>query len=554
MFSQLLTPVGGSLPLSFITAALPIATVLVLLGVLRRPAWQASLGGLIVGLIIAILVWQLPPALALNAIAAGSTFALWPVMWIVFNALLLYNIAVVSGRFDAFRDWIMENLPNDRRVILVVVGFCFGCLLEGVSGFGTPVAITSALLILIGFKPIEALTFTLIFNTAPVAFGALGAPVTVLGQVTGLPAATLGAMIGRQLPFLALLLPFYVIAVYGGMRSVKALWPVLLVAGASFGIAQFISSNYLDYSLTDVFSSLAALVATLLFLRVWSPLPDPEFMLQGGRAAAANDAGPAGATARGPVPAWQGWLPWLLVSAIVILWTHFKVFEIGQHKINWPGLHNAVSITLYKNKPYTAVWTLQPLATGTAILLAAISTAAIVGVGPGRFIDCVVKTWRQARIAILTVALIVGLAYLMNYSGMNYTLGLGAASVGLLFPLLSPFLGWLAVFLSGSDTSGNALFGNLQVVAANQLGLSPVLMAATNSSGGVMGKMISPQNIATGVAVTNLKGQEGVVFARTFKHSIVLTLVLGALVVLQQYVTPWMIPATPPAPETNQAR
>ena len=543
MFSQLLTPVADSLPLSFITAALPIATVLVMLGVLRRPAWQASLGGLIVGLIIAILVWKLPPALAFDAIAAGSTFALWPVMWIVFNALLLYNIAVVSGRFDAFRDWIMDNLPNDRRVILVVVGFCFGCLLEGVSGFGTPVAITSALLILIGFKPIEALTFTLIFNTAPVAFVALGAPVTVLGQVTGLPAATLGAMIGRQLPFLALLLPFYVIAVYGGMRSVRALWPVLLVAGASFGIAQFVSSNYLDYALTDVFSSLAALVATLLFLRVWSPVPDPEFMLQGGRAATPPGTAHAGATARGPIPAWQGWLPWILVSAVVILWTHFKVFEIGQHKINWPGLHNAVSITLYKNKPYAAVWTFQPLATGTAILLAAISTAAVVGVGAGRFIGCVVQTWRQARIAILTVALIIGLAYLMNYSGMNYTLGLGAASVGLLFPLLSPFLGWLAVFLSGSDTSGNALFGNLQVVAANQLGLSPVLMAATNSSGGVMGKMISPQNIATGVAVTNLKGQEGVVFARTFKHSIVLTVVLGALVVLQQYVFPGVIPA-----------
>ena len=548
MFHQLLTPVGGSLLLSFVVAALPIVTVLVMLGVLRRPAWQASLGGLVVGLLIAVLVWDLPAGLALDSVAAGAVFALWPVMWIVFNALLLYNIAVVSGRFDAFRDWVVAHLPNDRRVVLVVIGFCFGCLLEGISGFGTPVAITSALLILVGFPPLEALTFTLIFNTAPVAFGALGAPVTVLGQVTGLPAVTLGAMIGRQLPFLAMLLPFYVMALYGGMRSVRALWPVLLVAGGSFAVGQFVSSNYLDYALTDVLSSLSALVATLAFLRVWSPADAPEFTMNlpssatPGLATRGVGAEVVQARTAATVPAWQGWVPWIVVSVVVIIWTHFKIFAIGQQAIPWPGLHNQVLITLYNDKPYAAVWTFQPLATGTAILLSAVITAALVGVGPGRFFECVGQTWRQSRIAILTVALIVGLAYLMNYSGLNYTLGLGVASVGILFPLLSPFLGWVAVFLSGSDTSGNALFGNLQVVAANQLGLDPVLIAATNSSGGVMGKMISPQNIATGVSVTDLKGQEGVVFARTFKHSIVLTLVLGVLVVLQQYVFPWMIP------------
>jgi len=541
MFHQLLTPVAGSLPLSFVVAALPIVTVLVMLGVLRRPAWQASLGGLVVGLLVAILVWQFPVGLALDAVAAGAVFALWPVMWIVVNALLLYNIAVVSGRFDAFRDWVLEHLPDDRRIVLVVIGFCFGCLLEGISGFGTPVAITSALLIMVGFPPLEALTFTLIFNTAPVAFGALGAPVTVLGQVTGLPAATLGAMIGRQLPFMALLLPFYVMAIYGGRRSVRALWPVLLVAGGSFALAQFVSSNYLDYALTDVLSSLTALVATLGFLRVWSPAPAPEFTmrLDGVRARAV---GADVVQARAAVPGWQGWIPWIVVSVVVIIWTHLKIFAIGQQAIPWPGLHNEVLITLYQDKPYAATWVFQPLATGTAILLSAIITAALVGVGPGRFVQCIGQTWKQSRIAILTVALIVGLAYLMNYSGLNYTLGLGVASVGIFFPLLSPFLGWVAVFLSGSDTSGNALFGNLQVVAANQLGLNPVLIAATNSSGGVMGKMISPQNIATGVSVTDLKGQEGVVFARTFKHSIALTLLLGLLVVLQQYVFPSMIP------------
>ncbi len=277
MFAQLLTPVGDSLGLSFVAAILPILTVLILLGVLRRPAWQASLAGLVVGLVVAILGWRMPAGLAFDSVFNGAVFALWPVMWIVVNALLLYNVAVKSGRFEAFRAWVIEHLPNDRRVILVVIGFCFGALLEGVAGFGTPVAITSSLLILCGFPALEALVFVLIFNTAPVAFGALGVPVTVLGAVTGLPAQALGAMIGRQLPVLALLLPFYVMAVYGGWRSVRALWPVLLVAGGSFAASQFISSNFLDYALTDVLSSLGSLICTILFLQVWRPAPDPEF-------------------------------------------------------------------------------------------------------------------------------------------------------------------------------------------------------------------------------------------------------------------------------------
>jgi lactate permease len=533
MFHQILTPVAGNLLLSLIVAALPIATVLVALGIMRRPAWQASLAGLIVGLVIAMLFWQFPAGLAINSVAAGAVFALWPVMWLVFNALLLYNIAVISGRFDAFRDWVLVHLPNDRRVVLVVIGFCFGCLLEGISGFGTPVAITTALLILVGLPALEALTITLIFNTAPVAFGALGTPITVLAQVTDLPAVKLGAMVGRQLPFIALLLPFYVMGIYGGLRSIRALWPLLLVAGGSFAVAQFVASNYIDYSLTDVLSALTSLIVTLLFLRVWSPAADPEFLIS-------RPVAPA-SSASAAISPWQGWIPWVVVSAVVIVWTRLKVATIGAQTIHWPGLHNAVFITLY-NKAYAANWVFQPLGTGTAILLATLITAALVGVGPGRYVYAIVKTWRQSRIAILTVALIVGLAYLMNYSGLNYTLGLGVASAGIFFPMLSAFLGWVAVFLSGSDTSGNALFGNLQVVAANQLGLNPVLIAATNSSGGVMGKMISPQNIATGISVTNLQGQEGMVVARTFKHSIILTLLLGVLVVLQQYVFKWMIP------------
>jgi lactate permease len=539
VFKQLLTPVGDSLPLSFLVAALPIITVLVLLGVLRRPAWQASLGGLAVGLAVAMTAWRLPAKLALSAVANGAVFALWPVMWIVLAALLVYNIAVVSGRFDAFRSWLLTNMPNDKRIVLIVIGFCFGALLEGVAGFGTPVAITGSLLILLGFPPMEALVMVLIFDTAPVAFGALGAPVTVLGSVTGLPTHALAAMIGRQLPVMAAILPFYVMGLYGGWRSIRALWPVLAVAGLSFAAGQFAASNYIDYTLTDVLASLFSLLMTLGFLRVWRPAPDPEFAIQD---EAALDVRAPTTRGSGAPPPWQGWLPWAIISATVVLWTTFKVANIGQQAIHWPGLDKAISITLYHDKPYAAVWTFQPLATGTAILVAAVITAAAVRLSPAAFFGCAVQTVRQAWKAVVTVMLIVGLAYLMNYSGLAYTLGLGAASTGHAFVLLSPFLGWMAVMLSGSDTSGNALFGNLQVVAANQLNLNPVLFAATNSSGGVMGKMISPQNIATGVSVTGMSGREGEIFARTFPHSIVLTVILGALVAAQQYLIPWIIP------------
>jgi lactate permease len=534
IFAQPLTPVGGSLLLSFLVAAVPIGVALVMLGVLRRPAWQASLAGLISGLLIAVGVWGMPASLAFDSVGAGMALALVPVMWIVFNALLLYNIAVKSGRFEQFRQWMLDHLPDDRRLVLLVVAFSFGCLLEGISGFGTPVAITSALLVGLGFPALEALTFTLIFNTAPVAFGALGVPITVLGAVTSLPAGTLAAMVGRQLPFFAFLLPFYVTAMYGGVRSIGKLWPALAVSGGSFALAQFTTSNFLGYQLTDVLSSLTSLIVTIAFLKVWKPEPDPAFAVVRS-APAANGGVRVG---------WGGWMPWIVVSAVVIVWVHADIAAIGDAKVQWPGLHNAVYVTLY-HKPYAAVWDFQPMGTGTAILLAAVITALWTRTGVGDFLGCALKTWRQTRIAIVTVMMIVGLAYLLNYSGMSYTLGMGVASTGALFPLVSASLGWIAVFLSGSDTSGNALFGNLQVVAAKQLGLDPILMAATNSSGGVMGKMISPQNIATGVSTTELKGQEGVVFARTFWHSVTLTLLLGVLVFLQQHVLSWMIPALP---------
>lgn len=532
MFHQLLQPVADSLLLSCLVASLPIMIVLVLLGVVRWPAWQAALAGLLSAIVVAMMVWKTPASVAFGSITAGATFALWPVMWIVLNGLVLYNVIVESGRFDAFRTWMIENLPNDRRVVLVVVGFCFGCLLEGVAGYGLPVAITSSLLIALGFPPVQALVVTLIFNTAPVAFGGLGVPVTTLGAVTHLPAETLGAMIGRQLPFIAVLLPFYAIASQEGLRGLKGVWPVLLVAGCSFAVGQFVASNYLGYELTDLVSALSAMIATIGFLRVWKLPVDASYALPGFDGTTSESHGMA---------PWKGWVPWLLMIAVVIAWVHLKLNTVGEMKIAWPMLHNEVFITAY-NKPYEAIWGFQPLSTGTAILAASALVSAIVGLSPAQFGNAVVKSFRQVRMPALTTVLIVALAYLMNYSGLTYTLGIGASAAGPLFPILAAFLGWLAVFLSGSDTSGNALFGNLQVVAANRLGLDPVLMAATNSSGGVLGKMISPQNIATGAAMTGMQGQEGAILAKTFKHSLVLTLLLGLLVMAQQYWFPGIIP------------
>jgi len=533
MFHQQLTPVAGSLPLSFFVAALPIVTMLLVLGILRRPAWQASAVGLLIALIIVVTAWQFPLPLAFAAITNGMTFAVLPIVWIVLNALLLYNLAVRSRSFDAFRVWILEHLPDDRRVVMVVIGFPFGALLEGIAGFGTPVAITSSLLIMLGFAPLDALVCTLMFNTAPVAFSALGVPPVTLAAVTHLPAPVLAQMIGRQLPVLALILPFYVTAVYAGARGTRAVWPVLVVSGASFSIMQFLTSNYISFPLTDVVASLSSIIATLSFLRLWRPRPDPQFAL---------DRSLRMKAAALPASMWLAWAPWLIVTLTVIVWTALKLSRFGDIKVPWPGLHNAVSITLYHGMPYAAVWDFQPLSTGTAILAATAITAIVFKVNVDQILACVVQTWRQARFAVLTALFTIGLAYLMNYSGLNYTLGLGMSSVGLLFVFLSPFLGWLGVLIAGSDTAGNALFGNLQAISATQLGLSPVLFAATNSSGGVLGKMVSLENIATGTAVTDLRAQEGRVFARTFPHSIALTLILGALVAAQQFLLPAIIP------------
>ncbi|GAC1690919.1 MAG: lactate permease LctP family transporter [Ktedonobacteraceae bacterium] len=567
MFHQLLVPVVGNLFLSFLVGFVPIILVLILLGVVRLPAWQAALSGLAVALLMAVFVWGMPLGLAADSMLNGVVFALFPVMWIVWNAMWLYNISVRSGKFDLFRRWMIHNVPADKRILMLIIGFSFGALLEGIAGFGTPIAIGSALLIGLGFPVLDALAITLVFDTAPVAFGALGVPVTTLAQVTNLHAPLLSAMIGRQLPFFAFILPFYVMAVFMGLRSLRTIWPVALVAGGSFALTQFFVSNFIGPELPDVLASLVSLICVILFVQVYKPNDSEQYRAQFAdvnsirvNAASIDEEGIAVPFARNVADdngkpstseAVYAWLPWVLVSVIVILWTikwpngtktgFFQMASLGQSIIKWPGLHNAVLLTFY-NKPYAALYTFQPLGTGTAILVAVILTALILRVNLRTFFLALADTWKQLRFAILTVMLIVGLAFLYNYSGIAYTLGLAISSVGAVFPFFSAFLGWIACFLSGSDTSSNALFGNLQVVAARKLNLSPILMASTNSTGAVMSKMISPQNVTTGVSTTTLVGKEGLVIRRTFIHSIILVVLMGLLAMAQQYLVPWMIP------------
>lgn len=542
MFHQILTPVAGSTVLSFLVGLIPIAVVLVLLGIIRAPAWISALSGLVVGLIIALSVWKIPFGIALSSVGNGMVFALWPVMWIVFAAMWLYNLSQRTGAFEQFRKWMFRYATSDRRIQVLIIAFSFGALMEGIAGFGTPVAIASALLVGLGFPVMDAVVYTLIFDTAPVAFGALGVPIVTLGSVTSLHTGLLSAMVGRQLPFFAFILPFYVMLVMGGWKALKGTWPAALVAGGSYSITQFFVSNYIGPALPDVLAALVSLICIVLFTRVWQPKDTANYQsFVHGTAATETAATAESHDYADGSSAWRGWVPWLVVTIVVIIWTFAKIALIGEQDIRWPGLNKLVYLTLY-HKPYAAVWAFQPLATGTAILVAVIISALILRASWKDFWCAAADSWKQLYLPIFTVMCIVGLAYLYNYSGMAYTLGIAVAALGAAFPFFSGFLGWVACFLSGSDTSSNALFGNLQVVAANKLHLNPYLLAATNSSGAVMSKMISPQNVSTGVSTGELRGKEGLVVRRTFIHSIILTVILGILVVLQAHGLSWMVP------------
>ncbi|SAL98245.1 hypothetical protein [Absidia glauca] len=599
LFVQELTPIGGSLVGSFFVGLIPLLTVLFMLGGLKTPAHYASAAGLIVCIFIAIFAWHMPAQQCFESIGNGIVFANWPIMWIVVNAMFIYNTAVLSGIFDLFRRWMITNTPPDQRVILLIVGFAFGALLEGVA------AICSAMMVSLGFDPADALTYTLIFDTTPVAFGALGIPVTTLATLTNLPPMALSAMMGRQLPLISLFLPLYALLFFAGPRAgVIECWPLALVGGLSFSVVQAIFANLVGPELPDLIAGVVSLVALIVFVQFWKPPHRPEFEAklfvdspnkdeeapaptEENKSATQSDnndkdekvhmetidqdgldrtASNHSSTktedqsqttpAKQPIPlatltktTWMeaaiAWSPWLLIVVIVIAWTFGKASSVGLVNVKWPHLHQRVWLTLY-GKKYDAIWTFQPLATGTAILVSSVPFCGVVllyGGSPWIFPKALKLTATQLFLPILTVSFIMALAYLYNYSGIVYTIGLTLSSVGRAFPFLSAWLGWLACFLSGSDTSANSLFGNLQVVAAREIGLSAVLMAATNSSGAICSKMISPQNLTTGVSTIGLHGKEGVILRRTILHSIGMVCFVGAMCCVQQYGIPGIIPS-----------
>ena len=531
MWPQPLDPLGP-MPVSALAAAVPLGVLLVLMGGLRKSGALAAAWGFATAYLLAILVWRMPVKLAALSASFGVAFALWPILWIVFTALWLYNLSVETGQFDLLRRWMAYHASGDPRLQAILVAFCFGALLEGMAGFGAPVAVAAFLLLGLGFSPQKAVTVALIANTAPVAFGSLGIPIVALAGVTGLDQMKLSAMVGRQLPFLSFVLPAYIVGVVAGWKAVKEVLPATLVAGASFALAQFTVSNFWGPYAADIVAALASIAALVAYLRISNPT-----------ASLVVGASPAGDQVKklSFSESLAAWAPWVVLAAVMIAWSGLKFFQRGQLPLALPGLHNAIFLTLYQ-KPYGAVYMFQPLAAGTAALTAILITAMIFRVAPRVLLHTALQTLRQLRKPGLTVMMIVALAYLYNYSGMAYTLGAALASLGRAFPFFSGFLGWIACFLSGSDTASNLLFGNLQVAAGHQIGVNPVLLAATNSSGAVTGKMISPQNIAVGVTTVGLIGKEGDVLRSTFWHSLVLATFLSLLALAQAYWLKWMVP------------
>lgn len=522
-----------SLGLSAVVAVIPLIVVLVLMGALRKSGLLSTVCGLVTAGALAIFVWRMPVSLAVWSGIYGCIYALWSIMWIVFAALWLYNLTVATGNFDLLRRWMEQHASGDACIQAILVAFCLGALIEGTAGFGAPVAITSFLLVGMGFQPRRAILLSLIADTAPVAFGALGIPIVALAGVTGLDLMKLSAMEGRQLPFLSALLPAYLVWIVARGKGLRRAWPAVVVAGVSFAAAQFFVSNFWGPWAADIIAALASIAALVFFLRFWKPRAETNL--------AATLQSDSGVSRLSASQSFAAWLPWILLSAVMVVWSYAKLFQKWQITFAIPHLHNAILITLY-NKPYAAKYAFQPLATGTAAVFTTVLTALCLRVGPRIFFASGWKTLKQLRVPGLTVLVIVALAYLYNYSGMAYTLGAAAASAGAMFPVLSSYLGWVACFLSGSDTASNLLFGNLQVAAAHQLHLNPVLLAATNSSGAITGKMISPQNIAVGVTTVGLIGEEGKVLRSTFWHSIFLAALISLLALAQAHWLAWMVP------------
>lgn len=530
MWSQTYAPLGGSVWWSALAASAPLVALLLLLGALRKPAWISAILGLVVAGLISVFVYRMPVGLAVSSAGLGAVFGLFPIGWVVFNAILLYRITVETGKFEIVKDSV-GGITGDRRLQALLIAFAFGAFVEGAAGFGTPVAVAAAMLTGLGFSPFYAAAICLLANTAPVAFGSIGTPILTLGAVTGLPVEQLSAKVGQLSAPVSLFVPAYLLAVMGGWRALRGVWPAALACGGSFAAAQFLVSRHIGPQLTDIISSLAAIGALLLLLRFWRPADG--FDLEGHHASA------AGPLKRHPGRVlFTAWMPYGVLVVLVLAWGFGKSwFSKASLVFPWPGLDGAVMRVppvVPAPATYPASYNFEWLAaSGTACLLAALISAAFLGMSAPALARVVRDTGRQLTLPMVTVAAVLALAFLMNYSGATATLGLAFAATGRAFPFFSAMLGWVGVFLTGSDTSANALFGNLQAVTAGTLGLDPVLMAAANSSGGVMGKMISLQSIAVAAAATGMAAcEESRLFRFTLGHSIFLAAVIGVVTVL----------------------
>jgi lactate permease len=547
MWNQVYDPFNNTV-LSTIAAALPVVTLLALIASGKVKAHIAAVVALVVANLIAIVVFTMPAGLSLRATVLGVVTGFFPIGWIVLNVIFLYRLTVEKGAFETLQITI-GSVTNDRRLQLLLIAFSFGAFFEGASGFGTPVAVTGAILIGLGFSPLAASGLSLIANTAPVAFGALGTPIAGLASVTGIDPYILGAMVGRQLPFFSLIVPFWLIWAFAGFRGMIAIWPAVLVTGVSFAIPQFLVSNYINPWIVDILASLVSMACLVGFLQVWRPAEvwtSPALRSKDESAATMVPPRRAGEKPN-TAQVWASLLPWIIVCVVLLVWGTGAFKALVNPYATWnypvPNLHNVISKgapVVAQPTPEGAVFAFTWLSyTGTGMLIAAIISGLLMGFSPVRLVAVYGRTIKLCAYSLITISAMLGIGTLTRLSGIDATLGLAFAGAGVLYPFFGTLLGWLGVALTGSDTASNVLFGNLQKITSEQLGLNPILMAAANSSGGVMGKMIDAQSIVVASTATNWFGHEGSILRFVFWHSIALACLVGILVMLQAYVSPF---------------
>jgi lactate permease len=542
----------GNIWISAAVALIPIIFFFLALAVFRMKGYVAGFITVVLTILVALFAYKMPFTMAMAATGYGFLYGLWPIAWIIIMSVFLYKISVKTGQFDVIRASVL-SITNDHRLLVILIGFSFGAFLEGAAGFGAPVAITAALLAGLGLNPLYAAGLCLIANTAPVAFGAMGIPITVAGQVTGIDPHKIGQMAGHQLPFLSLFVPFFIVFLMDGFKGVKQTWPALFVAGSSFAITQFITATFLGPELPDITSALVSLVSLSLFLKVWQPKEIYQTKQANSEVAAATTTTSMPKLTVGKVV--KAWSPFIILTVMVVIWSQsfFKALfapggalESLVFKFEIPGLHNLVMKAepiVNKPTPYEAILKFDVLsATGTAILIACIISIFILKMSAKDAVATFKETLNELKMPILSIGFVLGFAFIANYSGLSSTLALALAGTGALFPFFSPFLGWIGVFLTGSDTSANALFSNLQAITAQQVGVSEVLLVAANTTGGVTGKMISPQSIAIACAAVGLAGKESDLFRFTLKHSLFFVIIVGIMTYVQAYYLTWMIP------------